>query len=210
MIYAIMILGTMATFGFLVGTFFGGRNPSATPPAPGAGVWANVRHVLDVFGDGIRDASTYALILLASLVVGVEIHGVLGLPIHAAFLAVGIIALGVFVFTANANEAQKRRQGVRTGRIVTKVGVIALAVLILFWGFNGWVPTHLASLATISKAPATADKPWTTAEKFRLYGLGLIALGIALALLWRKKPEEKTTPNASAAPAAPVAGAHRP
>lgn len=214
MIYAVFFLGILAGLGFFIGTFFGGRNPTATPPAPGAGVWANIRYALDAFGDGLRDACTYVLIFLAATVVCVQINNVLKLPAPALFLAVALIGLGSLVFLVSADEKQRKEEGVKTSKAITKAGLIALAVLILFLGFDGWVPNHLSAIG--EKMSGTASEPMSLKHTvFWIAGIG----GFLIAALWitammkhifKKEAHAPAAATSAAAPtpAAPAASHH--
>lgn len=214
MIYAVFFLGFLAVGGFLIGTFFGGRNPTATQPAPGAGVWASVLYTLDRYGDNLKDASVYVLIFLAATVACVQINVVLKLPAPALFLAVALIGLGSLVFLVSAEEPERKAEGIKTSKAITKAGLIALAVLILFLGFDGWVPNHLSVIA--EKTSGTANEPMSLKHTvFWIAGIG----GFLIAALWitamvkhifKKEAHAPTaaTPAATTTPAAPAAPHH--
>lgn len=216
MFTAIMVLGALAAAGFILGTFFGGRNPTATPPAAGAGVWANIRYILDAFGDGIRDASTYVLIILAVIVVSVELNLILRLPPHALVLAIALVGLGTLVFVANASEAQKREQGVKSGKAITKAGLIALAILIIVLGFDGWVPTHLSALpSTVKGMSGNGPKSMKEIGLWLMVGavIVMLLLGVVIVLketIFKKSAAAPAAATPHAAPAAPAAPPHHP
>ncbi len=130
MFWAILtLIGVPTLIVFLAAGIIGGRR-NAVPPGRGAGIYAQVKYLLEAFGENIQVAAGIVLLLLSiagAIYSGVQWTQGQGYA-YAVPLTVSLIAGSSLLFYLVANEAEKKARAIFASTVLV---LIAVAVVVI-------------------------------------------------------------------------------